>query len=240
VTLQLVTWNLNGLDDHLLDERTEAAVFEMLLGGDPESVLAGPPPVPPDVIVLQEVVERTFRAHLAPHLRAAGYAIAPSEPPARGYFEIIAARGGMAAAQSLPFPRTGQGRRLLRVQLASGLTVFTAHLESLAPSRAVRVEQAGRVLDLLRDAGPAVFAGDTNLREAEWDGLDTNSVVDAWEQCGSDPATRATWSRYRYDRVWLAGGPVARAVTRIGARPLPAYGLPPSDHLGLRVVLDLG
>ena len=46
--MRCISWNLNGLDADRLDERTEAAVFEMLLGGPIEQVLlAGAPPPPP-------------------------------------------------------------------------------------------------------------------------------------------------------------------------------------------------
>ena len=40
--LHLVSWNLNGLDPHHLDERMEAACLRLLLNGPPPDVVAGP------------------------------------------------------------------------------------------------------------------------------------------------------------------------------------------------------
>jgi endonuclease/exonuclease/phosphatase family metal-dependent hydrolase len=235
--VDLVTWNLNGLEDQHLDERTEAAMGEILLGGDPMAVLtSGRPPVLPDVVLLQEVVERTFQAHVQPHLLAAGFTLVPTEPPARGYFEVAAIRAPrVRSARWVAFERTGQGRALLELELASGVTVMTAHLESLKPSAPVRLEQAAFVLDRLRWRSPAIFAGDTNLRVAEWESLDAEGIVDAWEACGSPRAQRETWGRARYDRVWISGGLAVQEFRRIGVADVEAIGEPPSDHYGLRV-----
>lgn len=238
--IELVTWNLNGLDDDALDERTEVAMFTILLGAPPEVALAGGPPrPPPDLVLLQEVVDRSLRAHIAPHLRAAGYQLFPTEPPDRGYYEVIAVRGrAVLGADVLRFPRSGQGRALLRVRLP-GLTVFTAHLESLSAGAAVRLEQAAFALDQLRAAGPAVFGGDTNLRDPEWAKLDATGVRDAWEDAGSPRALRATWNTARYDRVWTAGGAACVGFERIGGTPLASTGCTPSDHLGVRVRISV-
>ncbi|MEZ4321250.1 MAG: endonuclease/exonuclease/phosphatase family protein [Myxococcota bacterium] len=239
--MHLVSWNLNGLEDENLDVRTEAALTEILLGGDMMALLAsGRPPDLPDVVVLQEVVERTYVAHVVPHLRAAGFALVPPEPPARGYFEVAAVRGtAIRLARWVPFPRTGQGRALLELQLANGLTVMTAHLESLKPGGPVRMEQAQFVLERLRRAGPAVFAGDTNLRNAEWDSLDSEGVEDAWRATGAVKADRDTWGRARYDRVWGAGGVRFTGFRRLGTDDVPEIGEPPSDHVGLRVSFEV-
>lgn len=238
MTVDLVTWNLNGLADQHLDERTEAAITEILFGGDMLAMLeSGRPPDLPDVVLLQEVVERTYRAHVVPHLRAAGFAIVPSEPPARGYFEVAAVRErAIRKARWVPFPRSGQGRALLELEL-DGITVMTAHLESLKPGAPVRVEQAAFVLDRLAWRAPAVFAGDTNLRAAEWDSLEPGGVVDAWEAVGSPKADRDTWGKARYDRVWVAGDLRVTSFRRLGTVDVEGLGEPPSDHVGLRVSL---
>ena len=72
--MKLISWNLNGLDDRNLDVRTEAAMFQILLGAPIESaVIEGFKPNVPDIILLQEVVERSYHAHVMPHLKAAGF-----------------------------------------------------------------------------------------------------------------------------------------------------------------------
>jgi len=238
--MDLVTWNLNGLAEKNLDPRTEAALSEILLGGDLTALLeTGRPPALPDVIVLQEVVERTFHAHVLPHLRAAGFTVLPAQLPARNYFEIVAVRSPVREARWVPFERSGMGRMLLEVELQSGLTVCTAHLESLKPSGPVRMEQARFVLERLVARGPAVFAGDTNLREAEWAQIQRDEVADAWVEAGSPAADRPTWGRARYDRVWCTGGLRVTGFRRIGVANVPELGEPPSDHVGLRLSLEV-
>jgi len=237
--MEVVSWNLNGLEDADLDARTEAAMTEILLGPDPMAAFStGRGPPLPDVVLLQEVVERSLVAHIRPHLEAAGYAIVPHQPPSRSYFEVAAVRGlRIASAQVLPFPRTGQWRTLLELQLESGERVLTAHLESLRPGRPVRLEQAAFVLDRLRSGAPAVFAGDTNLRVAEWKELDGGGVEDAWVQAGSVPSERATWAQMRFDRGWAVGMPAVTAFGRIGVEPVPGLGQTASDHRGIRFTL---
>jgi tyrosyl-DNA phosphodiesterase 2 len=236
--MDVVSWNLNGLEDVDLGPRTEGAMFTLLLGGLLEDVLEGGPKVsPPAVVLLQEVVEQSFYAHVAPHLKAAGYTLFPETPPERGYFEVIAVRGPVLSSSTRRFAVTGMGRCLTAVQLPY-CTVFTAHLESLGPGRPARVAQVSEVLHAMASVeGPALFGGDTNLRKAEWESLTVpEGIVDAWEALGSRRATHGTWQHARYDRFWLKGM-VPASFTLIGKKPLPATGTPPSDHLGIRLSL---
>lgn len=239
--MRVISWNLFGLESDRLDERTEAAVFRMLLGDDPEAVLlGGAAPEPPEVLLLQEVVERTWFAHLRPHLTAAGYTLFPTEPPARNYYEVIAVRGVPTGRPRLRrFERTGQGRHLLRVDLdlpSGPLAVFTAHLESLKPSREVRIEQAHEVFDAMLSCRRAIFGGDTNLRRDEVELPE--GIVDAFEAMGAPAGHRATWGKARYDRFWLVGVEPT-AFSTFGGEPLP-FGQPPSDHLGISLAVDAG
>ena len=79
--MKLVSWNLNGLEDRELDLRTESAMFQLLLGAPIEQAMQpGFKPNAPDVVVLQEVVERSYHAHVRPHLEAAGFTVYPTEP----------------------------------------------------------------------------------------------------------------------------------------------------------------
>jgi endonuclease/exonuclease/phosphatase family metal-dependent hydrolase len=256
MAFELVTWNLNGLEPSNRDARTEAALSEMLLGGDLMAILErGEKPVLPDVIVLQEVVERTFFAHLVPHLRAAGYAITPAEPPARSYYELVGVRNArIERSVTRPFARTGMGRCLTEVTLKRGpegaaerWVVLTAHLESLKPSSELRQEQATAVLDRLAThaaAGtPAIFGGDTNLRNAEWEAVFDPKrhagVQDAWVASGSPSSERATWGNARYDRVWFTDALAVRSFVRVGVADVPGIDEPPSDHVGLRAGFDV-
>lgn len=232
--MRVLSWNLFGLESDRLDERTEAALFRMLLGATPEQVLlSGAAPEPPEVLLLQEVVERTYFAHLRPHLAAAGYQLFPEQPPARNYFEVIAVRGlAVQRARMRRFTRTGQGRHLLRVDVehrGASLALFTAHLESLKPSGPIRVEQAHEVFDALLSCERAVFGGDTNLRRGEV--VLPEPLIDAFEAQGSPTEHRATWGNARYDRFWLVGVEPS-SFTTFGGELLD-FGQPASDHLGI-------
>lgn len=241
--LRLVTWNLDGLEDRHLDVRTEAACLALLLR-----------PAPPDVVLLQEVVPRSFLAHLRPHFAHAGYAIVPSQPPEREYFVAAMIRDGsrVKTAWRAPFRGSRMGRELLGVQLAHEgreWLVCTAHLESLKPSREERRAQLATVAAALAaHAGPAVFAGDTNLRDEELPGVPgIDGIVDAAVLAGRPAATwfpRKGASRgMRFDRVLLdARTPWRPAPLRLlGEEPVDeADRMRISDHLGIEVVLDPG
>lgn len=243
MSVRVLTWNLFGLSDEHLDLRTEAAMFIALLGGLPDDVLAGGrPPPPPDVLFFQEVVARTFHAHLRPHLTAAGYTIVPAQPPPREYFEVIAVRRPLVVtSQAIHRLESELGRRLVEVVAerdGASWLLMTAHLESLRFGAALRMEQSREVLRRLRaHEGPALFGGDTNLRDAEAEEL--GALPDAWEACGSDPAERWTWvrsggGRARFDRIWGHG--VAFTDLRcVGRQRVTPDGQPPSDHLGVLV-----
>lgn len=237
--MDVVTWNLNGLEPVDLGPRTEGALFTMLLGATLEEIVeTGPTVEAPAVLLLQEVVDTSFHAHIAPHLKAAGYRLFPEQPPERSYFEVIAVRAPIQHASTERFARTGMGRALTRVEIP-GLTLFTGHLESLGPGRPARLEQTAFVLDALASCdGPALFGGDTNLRKAEWSDVPVPpGITDAWEVLGSSKASANTWGRARYDRFWLKDlRPTSLSL--VGAGPLPATGTPPSDHRGVRVSVE--
>jgi endonuclease/exonuclease/phosphatase (EEP) superfamily protein YafD len=243
--MRVLTWNLFGLSNEHLDVRTEAAMFIALLGGPPEEVFDQRPPPPPDVVLFQEVVDRTFHAHLRPHLSAAGYTIVPSAPRPREYFEVVALRAPfVVVGHEILELDSGQGRELVEVTAerdGQRWLLMTAHLESLRSGSRLRTAQASFVLERLRaHPGPAIFGGDTNLRVEEADRLGV--LPDAWEACGEPAAERWTWGgssggrRARYDRIWGRGVRFS-GIRCIGRGPVTAIGQTPSDHLGLLVTV---
>jgi len=237
--MKLVSWNLNGLEDKNLDVRTEAAMFQLLLGVPIEEAMAPSfKPNTPDIVLLQEVVSRTFHAHVVPHLSAAGFHIFPKAPSERSYFEVIAVRQPILESSYDKFSYTYQGRGLSTVKV-NNLTIMTAHLESQKPGASMRIEQATDILTLMNNhKGACVFAGDTNLRKSEWQSLNAENVIDAWESAGSIKKHKTTWqrekSKARYDRVWLKGLNVNSFET-IGSKNTGGINERPSDHLGVRV-----
>ena len=240
--MKLVSWNLNGLEDKYLDERTEAAMFQILLGAPIEQVVAeGFKPNSPDIILLQEVVERSYHAHIVPHLKAAGFSVFPPEIPERSYFEVVAVRGDNINASYESFEYSEQGRGLTTLKL-DNLNIMTAHLESMNPGKHMRVEQAKFILEAMQNAGPCIFAGDTNLRKEEWEKLEKGNAQDAWTITGSAEEHRITWQyeqqKSRFDRAWLHQLDIQNFET-FGKENIATINARPSDHLGLRVEFSL-
>ncbi|MCO4745264.1 MAG: hypothetical protein KC912_10795 [Proteobacteria bacterium] len=243
--MQLLSWNLFGLEDAELDERTEAALFISMLGGLPEQVLASaePPAPPPEILMFQEVVDRSLDAHLRPHLSAAGYTLVHSSRDQREYYELIAVRAPFSIVDSRILPLdSAQGRELLEIDAECEGKLYrlsTAHLESMQQGKRLRMGQTRFIVDRLRAwQGPALFGGDTNLRVAEAEAI--GGLPDAWEATGSVASER--WTRVsertqrkaRYDRIWGHGVRFS-GFRCLGREPVTPTGQPPSDHLGVRV-----
>jgi len=201
--MKLVSWNLNGLEDKYLDERTEAAMFQILLGAPIEKALQqGFKPNTPDIVLLQEVVPRSYHAHIVPHLKAAGFHIFPESPTERSYFEVIAVKSPILETNYTTFDYTHQGRGLSSV-IIDGLLILTAHMESQKPGKSMRIDQARQIFARMRMQPEAsIFAGDTNLRKSEWKSLQANSnkdeIKDAWISTGSPKKHKITWQRDTY------------------------------------------
>jgi endonuclease/exonuclease/phosphatase family metal-dependent hydrolase len=161
------------------------------------------------------------------------------------YFCVVAVRGGLkpTGAWRRPFPGSAMGRALLCLEVdwdGVPLRVCTAHLESLSAGAPERVRQVEAVVEALREhEGPALYAGDTNLRDEEPVAL--GAVVDAFVAAGSPGTQRATWwpwrgtgPRIRFDRLWL-GGRGSWSVEALDAGPdRRVHGVRVSDHLPLR------
>ena len=242
--MQLVTWNLNGLEDRHIDERTEAAMFQMLLGVPLEKALVENfKPNTPDIILLQEVVERSYHAHILPHLQAAGFTVYPQQPSERSYFEVMATRLPVKSYSQEKFEYSDQGRELSILELDNKLTIMTAHMESMKPGSSMRLAQAKLILDKMNLSDtPCIFAGDTNLRQSEWESLEPLKVTDAWESTGSHKKHKTTWQREkykaRYDRVWANSLKVTEFTT-FGHNKIPSIKEPSSDHRAIRLSFDI-
>jgi endonuclease/exonuclease/phosphatase family metal-dependent hydrolase len=241
--MQLVTWNLNGLEDRHIDERTEAAMFQMLLGVPLEKAMVENfKPNTPDIILLQEVVERSYHAHILPHLQAAGFTVFPQQPSERSYFEVMATRLPVKNYSQEKFEYSDQGRELSILELDNKLTIMTAHMESMKPGSSMRIAQAELILDKMNSSStPSIFAGDTNLRQSEWKSLTPLKVVDAWESTGSHKKHKTTWQREkykaRYDRIWSRRLNVTEFTT-FGHNKIPSIKEPSSDHRAIRLSFD--
>ena len=245
--MKLVTWNLNGLEDRHLDERTEAAMFNILLGAPIQKAMKeGFKPNSPDIIVLQEVVHRTFHAHIKPHFEAAGFNLFPTEPSERSYFEVVASRLPIVQSDYTSFEYSDQGRGLTSFTVKdedNEVEVMTAHLESMKPGASMRIDQSEAILKHMNESEtPCIFAGDTNLRKKEWLDLDADKVLDAWETVGSPKKHKSTWFmqqyKARYDRVWTNKIKV-NSFEVFGSAKIPTIKETPSDHHAIRVDFEV-
>ncbi len=238
--MRCVTYNLNGLDDTHVDVRTEHAILSLLVGEPLQDVLMGlrTPDPAPDVICLQEVTARTYFAHIRPHLLGAGYSIFPAEPREREHFEVIASRLPVAETHVEPLVGSLFGRERMCVKLNNGLSIYTAHMDSLKDGKRARQRQLSELFQDLSATSPSVFLGDTNLRDSEVPNTLPDSIVDAWEAAGHPAWAKNTWaSKMRFDRAYVSGMTVT-GVEVTGRKPMDATGTPPSDHAALWVTLD--
>lgn len=245
--MELVTWNLNGLDERAEGPRLEAALQEILLGARLERLSEQTPPrSPPHVILLQEVTHRSFHAHLKAHLRAAGFTALPAELPERNHFELLAVRKPLEvlAYRAEPLWKTQFGRWLHHLKVRDPelgpVDVFTAHFDS-GPERPTSAARRAQLRDVAsRMAARAIFAGDTNLREEEWQAeAERLEIVDAYRALGSPRGLARTWRKGqiggRFDRVWCSPDLEPSGLEGLGTTPVPGLGEPPSDHIGLRL-----
>jgi tyrosyl-DNA phosphodiesterase 2 len=246
VQLRLLTLNINGLDAKRIGPRMEKLCLELLVGGDLMAALEGraTPPVP-DVVVFQEMTRQAHMGQVRPHLRAAGFTLFPDKPPAgKEEYTLLAVRQPWVLVDSdvREFEHSPLARQYLvaTVQAADGdrVRVLSAHMESLRSGGEARVAQAEELDQLLSDSDvPAVFAGDTNLREAEWAELAPGfRAQDAFIVAGSPKSAGATWwpeespRGFRFDRVWLSAG---WTVAQLRVRRMADV----SDHAGVEVLL---
>ncbi|CAM9355971.1 unnamed protein product, partial [Hapterophycus canaliculatus] len=183
-----------------------------------------------------------------------------SVPVGSRYFTIVFVKVGTVTVHNSgreDFPDSRMGRDLLTVRAVFNgkpILIATSHLESEKQSSNERKAQFNQVLRQLLAfrGGPAIFAGDTNLREVEvkQEKL-AREAGDVWQLCGADPERRFTWDmvrndnhvfgggfqpRARYDRMFVnpEAKDMARSFTLLGTeRMAPPHSCFPSDHFGL-------
>ena len=232
--MNLLTWNV-WFGAHQFRPRTAALIREIVRRR-------------PDVVALQEVTPG-LRAILDYEL--AGYTLHGGDSSC-GYDVMLLVRGEVRGVDALELP-SEMGRRLLVVELASGLTVATVHLESTAP----RVQQRAAQLALIGPwlaarAEDACLVGDMNFDDfaaTESDVLD-ESYVDVWQAMRAEPGYTVDSTintmrsdlrgkvQKRIDRVFLRG-PRWRAdsIALVGTDPIDIHDTFVSDHFGLTVEL---
>ena len=254
--LSLLSWNIDGLDERDLEERTTAVCQTILLKQ-------------PHVVFLQEVIHSTLHL-LQQKLKTKYHFFAPSSPPAH-YFVVILVKQDSSGTDLVPgsltthsFPGSRMGRQLIELPLTFhgvDCLFLTSHLESMKDHSVERKAQLRAAFDAMlkgRGQGRAcVFGGDLNVSEAEIKSVGVpEGVFDAWQACGSNIETKFTWDlkgndnlnwsypnrpQARYDRVFYtspSGTLGARVFELVGQDRLHDCRRFPSDHWGIWVEFD--
>lgn len=216
-TLHVLSWNVDGLEMQRLDRRMENICLEIVLGIPLKDAMAGKPSPPlPHVICLQEVVRRAHLSKIGPHLSAAGFELFPPQPiKEESEYSMLAVRAPwrLVGAKTVGFTHSPLARDFIEAELehSSGARarVLTAHMESLRSGSEARLEQALELDERLHaePAIPAIFAGDTNLRQREK--AAGFRAVDAFVIAGAPQRHAHTWwppesgRGFRFDQIWF-------------------------------------
>ncbi|CAH1251047.1 TDP2 [Branchiostoma lanceolatum] len=243
--LNLLTWNIDGLDQRNITERTKTVCNTI------NSLY-------PDVVFLQEVIPQTFAYIEAKCDRYKSIASGTEQ-----YFTAMLLRKSSITFLSQhiqPFPTTQMMRNLLIVHARFGrvpLSLMTTHLESTKDHAAERKRQLRQVLQEVEkqdQSNTVIVGGDLNLRDAEVvavGGLPA-ATVDFWEAVGSPWRHKFTWDvtkndnldwdlpfrpKCRFDRVYVRSSHpdqlAPENITFVGTDRLEGCGRFPSDHWGL-------
>jgi len=250
-SLVMVSWNIDGLDQHNLKRRTKAVVKTL----QNEAV---------DIVFLQEVIPETF-SYLKSNLPDYECLAAKQD----NYFVATLLRRGRVYLDKykvVDFPTSRMYRHLLAVQAHCGsvqMDLLNTHLESTKDHAEERMKQLEQCLGLVSRRPPSstvIFGGDLNMRDKELASIGglPEGVKDAWEEMGSKKEVQYTWDlqrnsnlewpgkwkpRCRFDRVYVRQSEAssARAVKfgLVGLQKVEGTQSFPSDHWGVRVGLGL-
>ncbi|CAC5371217.1 TDP2 [Mytilus coruscus] len=238
--INLLSWNIDGLSDDSIKERTSAVIA--IINRER-----------PDVVFLQEVILDTLEMLSRKCLE---YTFI--ESGVECYFTVIMMKQNVV-----------QGRTLQRVECTiKGLPclLMTSHLESMKTNSDERKHQMKRALHHVVNASrdrTVLFGGDFNVKDREIreiKGL-PKGVLDIWIETGRNKETQFTWDtsintnlkwaenqdfkpKIRFDRIYMRHPktePVISPVSfqLIGKEKIPTCGLFPSDHWGLLVHFDI-
>ena len=254
--LKLISWNIDGLDENNLKERTEF-VCHFINSYQPH------------IVFLQEVIYETLsiiREALSPV-----YAIYAPPKIICNYFTVIIVKNCPAICTDgevgqFDFPGSVMGRHLLQLYVkvcGIPIALFTSHLESMKDYAIERKTQLRLCFEFIEEQRKSfnrtcIFGGDLNLRDDELAAVGLPaSIVDVWEACGSVKEHKYTWDvskndnlnwRYqskpkvRYDRIYFSG--IADYVKPhsfklIGKERIPSCNRFPSDHWGMWAEFDV-
>ncbi|XP_063407227.1 uncharacterized protein LOC134690971 isoform X2 [Mytilus trossulus] len=252
--IKLLSWNIDGLSEDSIKERTSAVI----------SIINRERP---DVVFLQEVILDTLEMLSR---KCLDYTF--MESGVECYFTVIMVKQNsvqVTDSKIIPFTSSKQGRTLQRVECTiKGLPclLMTSHLESMKANSDERKHQMKRALHHVVNASrdrTVLFGGDFNVKDREIreiKGL-PKGVLDIWIETGRNKETQFTWDtsintnlqlaenqdfkpKIRFDRIYMRHPKTDNVISPvsfqlIGKEIIPTCGLFPSDHWGLLVHFDI-
>ena len=249
-TLKLLSWNIDGLDERDLRERSEYVCQVVLLKR-------------PHVVFLQEVVDASWGPVIIAKLSRCYNCYCAPNPPQHYYNAILVLKDTKVTVAESGLTvhdfRSRMGRHLLQLSIQFAgvdVTVMTSHLESLKDYGEERIRQLKvvfeKMIELQKVNKISIFGGDLNIREAELRKAKVpDKFVDVWEACGKQKVHQYSWDvtendnlnwphpnrpKARYDRVFLSPADGALKPVNfelIGKMRLTECGRFASDHWGL-------
>lgn len=184
----IISWNLDGLDDNHLPERT-AAVIQLLNSRNYS------------VVMLQELIAPTYE-FIAQMLKSKYVPVVGTHNPKTGYFTATLLRINHAIYVDhtiVAFPGTMMDRNLLVTRCRIDnvkLVICNTHLESTGAYSKQRVVQLKSCFERCVTFSPewnVILGGDLNVRDSEVSGKIPSSMYDVWVKCGSSSSSQYTW-----------------------------------------------
>ena len=249
--LTFLTWNIDGLDDKNITERTMNVINTIRTKMF-------------DVVFLQEVISETY-CLIELHLSESYYI---TEDKSRlsddqWYFTVILIKKVKVVTKnmnSIPFTNSTMGRSLniVEAKFNSGekMIFINTHLESMKQFSKERMDQLRLAFEVVTNGdenSSVIFAGDLNVRDSEVEKVGIPiGVEDVWEKFGEPKEYQFTWDltintnkknldkkkpRFRFDRVYFKRSAVNQMEPKYsyfcGTQKLQDWKCFPSDHFGI-------
>jgi len=253
-----VSWNIDGISDRNLKERT-MAVIQLIKARQV------------DIIFLQEVVPNSY--DILQSQLSSEYLItekkSTSHSALKVYFTVILIKKEILTLESItvkPFSNSLMMRDLTiaDVRFINGikLLLINSHLESGKEFEVPRMEQMKQAFDIVRKTDgdcSIIFAGDLNTRDSEVEKLEIpNNMQDLWISQGKRKECQYTWDtmrnsnteiasrfkpRCRFDRVYFRTSAKKEIVPEhfglCGIEKISGMQCFPSDHWGIYCIFDV-
>ena len=246
-----LTWNIDGLDDKNIKERTMTVINDIQSKNF-------------DVVFLQEVVSETYqliKMHLSEDYHLTENKSESSDD--QWYFTLILTKKSRLIVQnicSIPFSNSTMGRDLtiVKAKFKNGekLILLNTHLESMKQFSKERMEQLRLAFEKVTNSdenSSVIFAGDLNVRDSEVEKVGIpEGVEDIWETLGAPKEYQFTWDltintnkknldkkkpRFRFDRVYLKRSARNQIEPKsfyfCGTQKVKDWKCFPSDHFGI-------